>query len=201
MVDWSKLTYSEIESALLSAPILAGPWKGSDGGIFVPAEWCRAQILIDNEDLALVYKVEINSITKWHWRVSIPIPDKNLESSRYWKRNYGSGAEMTREVAQNAADNCLVYYNVLLSEMQPPELPNQRKFKKIVFLGSPNSKEIISSLHSRLDEALNILGGLQQPDRCENEECAKQCASDRVHYESELSNAIIDLRVALGDKC
>lgn len=75
-----------------------------------------------------------------------------------------------------------------------------RKFKEVIFLGAPNSDFARKLLHERLDEALDILGGLQQPDHSESKEHAKQCDIDRAWWEFELSEAIMDLRVVLGDK-
>lgn len=76
-----------------------------------------------------------------------------------------------------------------------------RKFERPIFLGAgEHSLNLITELHNRLSDAITILGGLQQPDHPENEAHAKQCEADRLVLESDLSDAIMDLRVALGDK-
>lgn len=74
-----------------------------------------------------------------------------------------------------------------------------REFHEVIFLGSPHSKQLRQELHDRLDEAIDMLGGLQQPDHPESKEHARQCEADRIYWEAQLSDAIMDLRVALGD--
>lgn len=75
-----------------------------------------------------------------------------------------------------------------------------RNFKERIFFGSEDCLEKCYKLHKRLEEAFNILGGLQQPDHSDSEKIANEMKEQREENERELNDIILDLRVALGDK-
>lgn len=60
------------------------------------------------------------------------------------------------------------------------------------------SEEDCDRLRQRLDEALVILGGLQQPDHPDSDEHARQCESDRTEAKRDLIDAASDIMAALG---
>jgi hypothetical protein len=73
------------------------------------------------------------------------------------------------------------------------------KFTKIIFLGSGKySLQEVQKLKDRLDEAIIILGGLQQPGHPES---AKEARLEEEWYnneKSELKDAVIDIVTAFG---
>lgn len=74
-----------------------------------------------------------------------------------------------------------------------------REFRKQIFLGNGDfSKAECERFHKRLDEALSILSGLQQPDHPESEEHARQCDYHRTAAEAELDDCLLDITFALG---
>ena len=48
------------------------------------------------------------------------------------------------------------------------------KFKEPIFFGREDCLEKCYLLHKRLEEAFNIMSGLQQPDHSDNEKIAKE---------------------------
>ena len=73
-----------------------------------------------------------------------------------------------------------------------------RKFDETIFFGCEDCLEKCYILHRRLEEAFNILGGLQQPDHSDSEEIAKQAEQVRLELEEDLADIGIDIITALG---
>lgn len=73
-----------------------------------------------------------------------------------------------------------------------------RKFKEIIFFGNEGCVKKCKNLHKRLDEAFNIVGGLQQPDHPDNEESAKELKIQRLNLKQELLDIVMDINSALG---
>ena len=73
-----------------------------------------------------------------------------------------------------------------------------RQITNMVFLGNEDSKTEIANLHLRLDTALMILGGLQQPVRAESENHFKELLEARLRDEQDLRDAVADLVAAFG---
>lgn len=72
------------------------------------------------------------------------------------------------------------------------------KFKEPIFFGREDCLEKCYLLHKRLEEAFNIMSGLQQPDRSNSEEIAKESEYLRSDSEKELYDIGIDLITAIG---
>ena len=72
------------------------------------------------------------------------------------------------------------------------------KFKESIFFGREDCLEKCYLLHKRLEEAFNIMSGLQQPDHSANEKIAKESEYLRSDSEKELYDIGIDLITAIG---
>ncbi len=68
----------------------------------------------------------------------------------------------------------------------------------ILFFGSRDSIEEQNNLRAKFEQALILLGGLQQPDHSYSEEAAKQAEQIRKEDEQEFENLVTDIMKALG---
>ena len=106
-MDWSSLSYSEIEQALRSAPILVGPWRGSDGAAFIEPEWDRERVP-QGGGIALVYpSARPSPGAEWLWQIELP---------GFMQMPTEIGHVATREEGQTAADAALRRHGVRLPE-------------------------------------------------------------------------------------
>ena len=73
-----------------------------------------------------------------------------------------------------------------------------REFRKMIFLGAgEHSTEDVKLLKDRLKSAIEILGGLQQPDHSESLEEAQENKEWREEAEQELNEIVSDIVTAL----
>ena len=76
-----------------------------------------------------------------------------------------------------------------------------RKFKSILFLGGgQHSLTEVERLKDRLEDGINILGGLQQPPHSESEKEAELDNIFRLKQEKELNSIVRDIAMALTGK-
>lgn len=74
-----------------------------------------------------------------------------------------------------------------------------REFEDTIFLGNGLiSLAECYKLHKRLDYGIQLLGGLQQPDRPRNEVEHRNCLDSRYSIKFELEEVIKDIVAALG---
>jgi hypothetical protein len=73
-----------------------------------------------------------------------------------------------------------------------------RKFDETIFFGREDCLEKCYILHRRLEEAFDILGGLQQPGHSDNEETAKEIDFFGSNLEEDLVDIGLDIITALG---
>lgn len=72
------------------------------------------------------------------------------------------------------------------------------KFQKTIFLGNGEHSLVeIQRVKDRLDEAINILGALQQPGHPDSEQAAREEEQSRAQATNELEDALIDIVRAL----
>lgn len=73
-----------------------------------------------------------------------------------------------------------------------------RQFKETIFMGSGYfSLGQCYKLHKRLDEGLELLGGLQQPIHPESKEQKRKLLAENKRLKHELEDIIEDLKTAL----
>lgn len=73
-----------------------------------------------------------------------------------------------------------------------------RKFDKTIFFGCEDCLEKCYILHRRLEEAFDILGGLQQPNHSDSEETEKEVDFFASNLEEDLVDIGLDIITALG---
>lgn len=73
-----------------------------------------------------------------------------------------------------------------------------RKFDETIFFDREDCLEKCYILHRRLEEAFDILGGLQQPNHSDNEETAKEIDFFGSDLEEDLVDIGLDIITALG---
>jgi len=73
-----------------------------------------------------------------------------------------------------------------------------RKFDETVFFGREDCLEKCYLLHRRLEEAFNIMSGLQQPDHSNSEEITKELNFFESYLEEDLVDIGLDVITALG---
>jgi hypothetical protein len=73
------------------------------------------------------------------------------------------------------------------------------KFQKTIFLGNGKHSEAeVQKVRNRLEEAVEILCGLQQPGHPESEQAAKEEKQSYDQFTAQLQDALIDIVRALG---
>lgn len=73
-----------------------------------------------------------------------------------------------------------------------------RKFDETIFFGREDCLEKCYILHRRLEEAFDILGGLQQPNHSDSEETEKEVDFFASNLEEDLADIGMDIIIALG---
>lgn len=77
-----------------------------------------------------------------------------------------------------------------------------RKIKNTIFMGTVDSTiKQINLLRCRLEEGINTLSALQQPDHAENEMQTAFLKNQRKEMKQDLKDIILDIRTGLGDSC
>ena len=76
-----------------------------------------------------------------------------------------------------------------------------RKIHDEIFMGNgKHSLAEVYKLHRKVEKAITILGGLQQPGHPDSEERVQNEERVREQMERELRNTILDIAVGLGLK-
>lgn len=73
-----------------------------------------------------------------------------------------------------------------------------RKFDETIFFGREDCLEKCYILHRRLEEAFDIMSGLQQPGHSDSEEIAKELDIFGSDLEEDLVDIGLDIITALG---
>ena len=73
-----------------------------------------------------------------------------------------------------------------------------RQIHEVIFFGNPGASDAVRVVQRRLQEALENLSGLQQPDHPTSEADAIACQEEREIGAQDLMDAGVDIMVALG---
>lgn len=73
-----------------------------------------------------------------------------------------------------------------------------RKIKDVIFFGNLDCFKGINAACTRLEDAFDIVGGMQQPDHPTSDEHAKRCVIERQTSQKELEDCLHDIAAALG---